>query len=119
MNDYNAPRYLAALVPLALLAGCAHAPQKPATPPPAPAAVTAAPTTSAAPAPAPVEMQPEAPLRYTVKKGDTLWGISSMYLKSPWRWPDIWYANPDIKNPHLIYPGDVLILGHTASGEPT
>lgn len=119
MNDYNAPRYLAALVPLALLAGCAHAPKKPATPPPAPAAVTAAPTTSAAPAPAPVEMQTEAPLRYTVKKGDTLWGISSMYLKSPWRWPDIWYANPDIKNPHLIYPGDVLILGHTASGEPT
>lgn len=118
MNDYNAPRYLAVLAPLALLAGCAHAPKKPATPPPAPAAVTA-PVTSAAPAPAPVEMQPEAPLRYTVKKGDTLWGISSMYLKSPWLWPDIWYANPDIKNPHLIYPGDVLILGRTASGQPT
>src|SRR5690348_8998043 len=67
MNDYNAPRYLAALVPLALLAGCAHAPKKPAPPPPVPAAVTTAPSTSAAPAPAPVEMQAEAPLRYTVK----------------------------------------------------
>ena len=51
-----------------------------------------------------------APTTYLVKKGDTLWDISSLYLDSPWLWPRLWQANPEIENPHLIYPGDKLSL---------
>jgi nucleoid-associated protein YgaU len=57
------------------------------------------------------ELAPNAPERYTIKKGDTLWAISVLFLKSPWRWPELWGMNKTaIANPHLIYPGQMLVL---------
>jgi hypothetical protein len=59
---------------------------------------------------------PTAPMHYTVKRGDTLWSIASMYLKDPWLWPEVWIINPQVPNPHLIYPGDKLALAYGAGG---
>jgi hypothetical protein len=57
------------------------------------------------------ELAPNAPDSHTVQRGDTLWGISSIFLQRPWRWPELWGMNLDqIRNPHLIFPGQVLVL---------
>ncbi|WP_230611045.1 LysM peptidoglycan-binding domain-containing protein [Vibrio cholerae] len=58
----------------------------------------------------PLALKPNAPTTYTVVKGDTLWDISALYLDSPWLWPRLWQVNPEIDNPHVIYPGDKLTL---------
>jgi hypothetical protein len=57
-----------------------------------------------------IELNPAHPDKYVVEKGDTLWDISNMFLKDPWFWPEIWYVNPQVENPHLIFPGDTLNL---------
>jgi LysM domain len=57
------------------------------------------------------ELTPDAPDSYTIKRGDTLWDISKLFLRSPWRWPELWGMNLEqIRNPHLIYPGQILVL---------
>ncbi len=70
-----------------------------------------------APPPSKIKLQDFAPDTYTVRKGDTLWDISNTFLKTPWHWPEIWHINPEIKNPHLIYPGDRISL-YYVNGEP-
>lgn len=60
----------------------------------------------------------DAPKSYVVIKGDTLWDISAKFLKDPWLWPKLWRVNPEIQNPHLIYPGDQLNLVYDAQGSP-
>ena len=58
----------------------------------------------------PVPLADGHPNQYTVQEGDTLWDIASVFLRDPWYWPEVWYVNPQVENPHLIYPGDILSL---------
>jgi hypothetical protein len=130
---------LSGLAVLTLAAGCQTTREAPVTGPAtrsAPPAAASAPESrqtaveaalareaaqGATPAPAPQpaprpELLPNAPMSYTVERGDTLWDIASMYLRDPWLWPEIWHVNPAVQNPHLIYPGDVLTLAYGADG---
>jgi hypothetical protein len=67
--------------------------------------------------PSPV-LNPRHPESYVVQRGDTLWGIASMFLRDPWYWPEIWQINPQVENPHLIFPGDTLSLAYLDDGRP-
>ena len=64
-----------------------------------------------------IDLAPNHPERYVVVRGDTLWDISAKFLTDPWRWPDVWEFNPQIENPHLIYPGDIIVLTYQ-DGKP-
>lgn len=131
--------WVLALGSLLLAAGCAGNRDATGTAPPPPqrvaeapaahdaepmtateAAVTRQPETAADEASAPAQsiINPTAPTSYIVKRGDTLWDISSMFLRDPWLWPEIWQVNPQVQNPHLIYPGDELLLVYGADGRP-
>ncbi len=63
-------------------------------------------------------LNPRHPESYVVEQGDTLWDIAAMFLRDPWYWPEIWQINPQVENPHLIYPGDILSLAYLDDGRP-
>ncbi len=102
------------------LSGCGSTPEE--KPQPAPVQVAPEPVVQQV-EPAPEEEKvsdiivPDYPERYVVVKGDTLWDISKRFLKDPWLWPSVWHINPSIRNPHLIYPGDIIVM-YQVDGKP-
>ena len=122
MPAYNNRQLLKGLILLSgmlLIAACAEPPPPYAVvyeepPPPEEVIIEVAAQVPAPVAePEPVETivyEPEFPETYIVQEGDTLWDISTVFLRDPWYWPEIWFKNPQVENPHLIYPGDTLAI---------
>lgn len=121
----NPPRPIPRLFAVALatvITACTHStpptdtPRAPLAPPEWRAASAAdaqpipygADRTTATTATQPVAWREDRPARYVVRRGDTLWDIAARFLRDPWRWPEVWRDNPQVRNPHRIYPGDVL-----------
>lgn len=100
---------------LAIITGCSSSEPRPVAEPELDEPVTIAETDEAPKKE--IRVKARHPRQYTVKKGDTLWGISSMFLEDPWYWPEIWQKNQQVQNPHLIFPGDVLTLVYV-NGQP-
>ena len=113
----NLIRFLCVLL-AGSLAACARTPEKPQAVVAEPEPTVEVQVREPAPEPEPVVIQRDYPERYVVKRGDTLWDISKRFLKDPWLWPEVWHINPNIRNPHLIYPGDVIVLYFDENGKP-